>query len=150
MFPQLTLSIPLSDALLGRILDGTGRPLDEKGAIITKEQKYIDNDPPNPNSRPHITETLATGVRAIDALLTIGKGQRIGIFAGTGVGKSALMGMIARYTSADINVIALVGERGRELREFIRNDLGADAFKRSVIIVATSDKPAIQKIACAM
>ena len=113
------LSISVSTGMLGRVFDGLGRPLDGKPALITEEKKSLDHDPPRPTSRPAIRQHLETGIRAIDSLLTVGRGQRIGIFAGTGVGKSTLLGMIARYTRADINVIALVGERGREVNEFL-------------------------------
>jgi len=144
------LTVPLGKNILGRVLDGTATPIDGKGAIFAPLLKYIDQNPPNPHSRPLIRKALSTGIKSIDGLLTIGRGQRIGIFAGSGVGKSSLLGMIARYTDADVNIIALVGERGRELREFIENDLGKAGLEKSVVIAATSDKPAIHKISCAM
>ena len=137
-----TLSVKVSGELLGKTLDGLGNPVD--GTIISKGKEYpVDTPPPDPMSRKIIDEILPLGVKAVDGLLTIGKGQRIGIFAGSGVGKSTLMGMFARNTKADINVIALIGERGREVREFIERDLGTEGMKRSVVVVATSDKPAL-------
>lgn len=135
--------IPIGEGLLGRVIDGLGRPIDGKGPIETDEYKEIFRLPPNPLQRKRITTPLQTGVRSIDGLLTIGKGQRIGIFAGSGVGKSVTLGMIARNTDADVNVITLIGERGREVREFIEKDLGPEGLKRSVIVVATSDQSAL-------
>jgi flagellum-specific ATP synthase len=129
--------------LLGRVIDGLGNPIDGKGEIKCTAYLPIHSQPPNPLERERILEPLQTGVRSIDGLLTVGKGQRLGIFAGSGVGKSVTMGMIARYTSADVNVITLIGERGREVREFIEKDLGEDGLKKSVVIVATSDKSAL-------
>ena len=140
------LTIKVGDALLGRVLDGLGNPIDSKGKIITKEKYNSVNEPPNPLVRDRIKKPLPLGIKAIDAGVTVGKGQRIGIFAGSGVGKSTLLGMIARNTEADVNVIALIGERGREVREFIENDLGKEGLKRSVLIVATSDKPALVRV----
>lgn len=138
------LEVMVSDSLLGRTLDGLGRPTD--GEEITDGRYYsVEAAPPDPMSRKIIDEVLSLGVKAVDGLLTIGKGQRIGIFAGSGVGKSTLMGMFARNTKADINVIALIGERGREVREFIERDLGPEGMKRSVVVVATSDKPALER-----
>lgn len=136
------LTVPVGDELLGRVLDGIGRPLDGMPANTTK-QYPIEAAPPDPLKRKLIDEVLPLGVKAVDGLLTIGKGQRIGIFAGSGVGKSTLLGMFARNTKADINVIALIGERGREVREFIERDLGEEGMRRSVVVVATSDKPAL-------
>ena len=137
-----TLSVKVGEELLGKTLDGLGIPLD--GTLVTRGKEYpVDTPPPDPMSRKIIDDILPLGVKAVDGLLTIGKGQRIGIFAGSGVGKSTLMGMFARNTKADINVIALIGERGREVREFIERDLGTEGMKRSVVIVATSDKPAL-------
>jgi flagellum-specific ATP synthase len=127
-------------------LDGLGEPLDNKGRLLSVVQRSVYAQPPNPLQRRRITEPLVTGVRAIDSTLTIGKGQRVGIFAGSGVGKSTLMGMIARYTTADVNVIALIGERGREVRDFIEESLGEDGMRRSVIIVATSDMPPLVRV----
>lgn len=132
--------------LLGRVLDGLGNPIDGKGPLHSTETYPIYNNPPNPVTRPRIKEHIATGIRAIDALLTFGKGQRIGIFSGSGVGKSTTLGMVARNTSADINVVALIGERGRELRDFIEKDLGEEGLKRSVVICATSDQPALVRM----
>ena len=134
--------VPVGDDLLGKVLDGVGKPLD--GEELNLADSYsVEAQPPDPMSREIISEVLPLGVKAIDGLITVGKGQRIGIFAGSGVGKSTLMGMIARNTKADINVIALIGERGREVREFIERDLGEEGMKRSVVVVATSDKPAL-------
>ncbi len=132
--------------LLGRVIDGLGNPIDGKGEIYCNSNSTIYRVPPNPMERNRITDPLQTGVRAIDGLLTVGKGQRIGIFAGSGVGKSVMMGMIARNTNADINVIILIGERGREVREFIEKDLGPEGLKKSVVIVATSDKSALVRL----
>ena len=129
--------------LLGRVIDGLGNPIDGKGEIKCTSFLPIHSQPPNPLERERILEPLQTGVRSIDGLLTVGKGQRLGIFAGSGVGKSVTMGMIARNTNADVNVITLIGERGREVREFIEKDLGEEGLKRSVVIVATSDKSAL-------
>ena len=139
-----TLKVWVGPELLGKCLDGLGRPID--GSVLTSVQAYpVEAPPPDPMSRVIINEVLSLGVKAVDGLLTIGKGQRIGIFAGSGVGKSTLMGMFARNTKADINVIALVGERGREVREFIERDLGEEGMKRSVVVVATSDRPALER-----
>lgn len=136
------LAIPVGNDLLGKTLDGLGRPSD--GSIFTSSHTYpVEALPPDPMEREIICEILPLGVKAIDGLMTVGKGQRIGIFAGSGVGKSTLLGMLARNTKADINVIALIGERGREVREFIERDLGEEGMKRSVVVVATSDKPAL-------
>ncbi len=129
--------------LLGRVIDGLGNPIDGKGEIKCTSFLPIHSQPPNPLDRERILEPLQTGVRSIDGLLTVGKGQRLGIFAGSGVGKSVTMGMIARNTNANVNVITLIGERGREVREFIEKDLGEEGLKRSVVIVATSDKSAL-------
>ncbi|MCR4748554.1 MAG: flagellar protein export ATPase FliI [Lachnospiraceae bacterium] len=138
------LTVMVSDSLLGKTLDGLGRPTD--GSTILDGKAYsVEAPPPDPMSRKIIDEVLSLGVKAVDGLLTIGKGQRIGIFAGSGVGKSTLMGMFARNTKADINVIALIGERGREVREFIERDLGPEGMKRSVVVVATSDRPALER-----
>lgn len=140
------LTVPVGRQLLGRILDGLGNPLDGKGPIRTENRQPVYNVPPNPLVRKRIKSTLTTGIRSIDGLVTIGKGQRVGIFSGSGVGKSILLGMMARYTDAEINVIALIGERGREVREFIERDLGAEGLKKSVLIVATSDQAAMVRI----
>lgn len=144
------LSVKVGEQLLGRVLNGLGEPIDEYGVINISTQKSIYSTPPNPLQRKRITEVLSTGIRAIDAMLTFGKGQRVGIFAGSGVGKSTLIGMIARNTSADINVIALVGERGREVKEFIDKDLGEEGLARSVVIVATSDTPPLMRVKAAL
>jgi flagellum-specific ATP synthase len=138
-----SVSVPVGDALLGRVLDAFGRPLDGKGPIAVATRYPLHPPPLNPLHRPRISTVLQTGVRAIDALLTLGRGQRIGIFAGSGVGKSTLLGMIARSMNADINVIAMVGERGREVLDFIEDTLGASGLARSVVVVATSDEPAL-------
>lgn len=136
------LAVPVGEELLGKTLDGLGRPID--ASVIECDQTYpVEAMPPDPMNRKIIDEVLPLGVKAVDGLITVGKGQRIGIFAGSGVGKSTLLGMFARNTKADINVIALIGERGREVREFIERDLGEEGLKRSVVVVATSDKPAL-------
>lgn len=136
------LSVKVDDNILGHTLDGLGRPTDVEELELKKEYP-VDAMPPDPMSRVIIRDVLPLGVKAVDGLITVGKGQRIGIFAGSGVGKSTLMGMFARNTRADINVIALIGERGREVREFIENDMGEEGMRRSVVVVATSDKPAL-------
>lgn len=140
------LSVPVGDALLSRIVNGLGEPMDGKGEIKTKEKRSIYSLAPSPLLRNRIKEPIATGIKAIDGLLTIGKGQRVGIFSGSGIGKSTLIGMIARNTSADINVIALIGERGREVREFLEKDLGTEGIKRSIVVVATSDQPPLVRV----
>lgn len=145
-----SLSISVGDHLLGRIVDGLGNPLDSAGKLQSSEERSIYALPPNPLMRKRIKEPVSTGIRAIDGMLTLGKGQRVGIFAGSGVGKSTLIGMIARNTSADINVIALIGERGREVKEFIEKDLGKEGLSRSVVVVATSDAPALVRVKAAM
>lgn len=141
-----SLSIQVGEGLLGRVIDGLGQPIDGKGMIAAKEVRSVHNPPPNPLQRKRITDPIVTGIRSIDTLLTVGKGQRIGIFAGSGVGKSVTLGMIARNTSADVNVIALVGERGREVGEFLDRELGAEGLQKSVVIVATSDQAALIRI----
>ncbi|MEK7298622.1 MAG: EscN/YscN/HrcN family type III secretion system ATPase, partial [Candidatus Margulisiibacteriota bacterium] len=133
------IRVGVGPSLLGRVISGLGEPIDHKGPVDIEQYYTIDRDPPDPISRPRITEALHLGVKAIDGVLTLGKGQRIGIFAGSGVGKSTLMGMIARNTEADINVITLVGERGREVKDFIEESLGEEGLRRSVVIAATSD-----------
>jgi len=143
-----SLSIFIGHELLGHVIDGLGRPM-EPLEISNKTYYQVNNNPPDPLTRRRITEVMATGVRAIDGFLTCGKGQRIGIFAGSGVGKSTLLGMIARHSSADINVIGLVGERGREVLDFIEKDLGPAGLARSVVVVATSDQPALIRIKAA-
>ena len=147
------LSIPVGDELLGHTVDGIGRPTDLDGEIevLNLHREYpCDAPPPDPMERVIISEPLSLGVKAVDGLITVGKGQRIGIFAGSGVGKSTLMGMFARNTKADINVIALIGERGREVREFVEHDLGPEGMARSVVVIATSDKPALIRKKAAM
>lgn len=143
------ISIPVSNKLLGRVLDGLGKPMDGLGEIETENHREVDNYAPNPLTRNRILDPMPFGVRVIDGMLTVGKGQRIGIFAGSGVGKSTLMGMIARNALASVNVIALIGERGREVREFIEKDLGEEGLKRSVLVIATSDKPALVRLKAA-
>ncbi len=138
--------VPAGLELRGRVLDGLGRPIDGLGPVATRQKAPIDRPPPNPLLRRRIDRPLATGVRTLDGLLTVGMGQRFGIFAGSGVGKSTLLGMIARYSRADLNVIALIGERGREVREFIESDLGPEGLARSVVVVATSDAPALVRL----
>ena len=143
------LRIPVGEALRGRVLDGLGRPLDGGPAFDDLETVVVDNTPPAALSRPRIDQQLGLGVRALDSLVTCGRGQRLGIMAGSGVGKSSLLSMIARGTDAEISVIALVGERGRELREFLENDLGAEGLARSVVVVATSDEPPVVRLRAA-
>ena len=143
-------TIPVGPALLGRVVNALGEPIDNKGPIDALEAYPIQPLETNPLERKNIEETLGTGIRAIDGLLTCGKGQRIGIFGGSGVGKSTLLGMMARYTSADVNVIGLVGERGREVRSFIEKDLGEEGLKRSVVVVSTSDQPPLLRIRAAL
>ena len=143
------LEVPVGKQLLGRVIDATGKPYDGKGEILPETYYPALNNPPNPMSRKSIDRRVVTGVRALDSLLTVGKGQRLGIFAGSGVGKSTLLSTIARNTSADINVIALIGERGREVKDFIENDLGEEGLKRSVLVVATSDTPSIARLRAA-
>lgn len=139
------LQVPVGYELIGQVLDGLGRPL--SGESLTTGQRYdVQRKPPNPLNRPRILDALSTGVRMIDGLLTVGKGQRVGLFAGSGVGKSTLLGMIAKRSSADINVIALIGERGREVKEFIEKELGPEGMARSVVIVATSDQPPLVRL----
>lgn len=141
---RMPMHIKVGPNLLGRVLNGMGQPLDEdeKGPLHLEESYPVINPPPDPLKRMMITEPLSTGVRCIDGILSCGKGQRVGIFAAAGVGKSTLLGMIARNAVADVNVIALIGERGREVREFLINDLGVEGLKRSVVVVSTSDQAA--------
>lgn len=134
--------VAVGEHLLGRVLDGMGRPMDGKGPVVATAAYPIYADPPDPVLRPRISEVLSTGVRSIDGFMTVGKGQRIGIMAGTGVGKSVLLGMLARYTKTQVSVVSLVGERGREVRDFIERDLGPEGMARSVVVIATSDQPA--------
>jgi flagellum-specific ATP synthase len=140
---------PVGPQLLGRVLDGLGQPIDDIGAIGDISTMPINREAPHPLERQPIREPLVTGVRAIDGLLTCGKGQRMGIFAGSGVGKSTLLGSIARSSKSDVSVIALIGERGREVREFVERDLGPEGLKRSVVVVSTSDKPALLRLKAA-
>ncbi|TVM00223.1 MAG: flagellar protein export ATPase FliI [Candidatus Brocadia sp. WS118] len=140
------LGVKVGINLMGRIIGGLGEPIDGKGLIDAGEYRSIYNSPPDPLSRNRIKEPLWTGIRVLDGLFACGKGQRLGIFAGSGVGKSTLMGMIARNSEADVNVIALIGERGREVREFVEKNLGSDGLKKSVVISVTSDKPALLRV----
>lgn len=140
------LSIQVGKGLIGNVVNSLGEPLDESSLPSGLSNYVTEQAPPNPLSRPPISEPIQVGVKAIDTMLTVGKGQRIGIFAGSGVGKSTLLGMIARNSEADINIIALIGERGREVREFIDNDLGQEGLKKSIVVVATSDQPALMRI----
>lgn len=141
--------IGVGDSLLGRVIDGFGHALDGLPDPATSVSRSLKGLPINPMQRPRITEVLETGIRSIDSLLTIGQGQRVGIFSGSGVGKSTLLGMIARHVTADVNVIALIGERGREVREFIDKQLGVEGLQRSVVVVATSDQPALARVRAA-
>jgi len=141
--------ITLSEKVLGRVLNGLGEPIDNKGPLAGNEQKALDAASPPPLSREKISKPLALGIRSIDGLLTCGRGQRIGIFSGSGVGKSVLLGDIANSSDAVVNVVALIGERGREVREFLENDIGAEGLSRSVVVVATSDAPPIQRVKAA-
>lgn len=140
------LSVEVCEGLLGRIVDGLGTPMDGRGPVPPGIKRTVYAPPPNPLKRTRIKKAISTGIRVIDALITLGNGQRMGIFAGSGVGKSTLLGMIARNTNADVNVIALVGERGREVREFLEKDLGEEGLKRSVVVVATSEQPALIRV----
>ena len=145
-----SLTVAVGDDILGSVLDGLGRQI---GGRVGKDRKSmfpVENHPPNPLTRQRITQVLPTGVRAIDSVLTCGRGQRIGIFSGSGVGKSTLLGMIAKYGKADVNVIGLIGERGREVKDFIETDLGEDGLARSVVVAATSDQPALVRLKGAM
>ncbi len=142
------LEIVLSDSMLGRVVNGIGQPMDGHGPLVGTKTE-VTNVPPDPLRRQRVDKILGLGIRAIDALLTVGKGQRVGIFSGSGVGKSTVLGMIARNTQADVNVIALVGERGKEVRDFIERDLGEAGLRRSVVVVATSDQPALVRIKAA-
>lgn len=141
-----TLTVQVGPELLGRVVDGLGRPIDNGPPLLCQEIRPLTASAPRPLERQRITEPLFTGIRAIDGFLTMGRGQRIGIFAGSGVGKSVLLGMIARSTSADVNVIGLVGERGREVRDFIEKDLGEEGLKKSVIVAVTSDESPLLRI----
>lgn len=144
-----SLSVRVGEGVLGRVLDGLGEPSDGKGAIEGVQDYPVAARPPDPLRRERVTRPLATGVRALDGLLTVGEGQRIGIFAAAGVGKSTLLGMLARNTEAEVNVIALVGERGREVRDFLEQDLGAEGLRRSVVVAATSNEPSLVRMKAA-
>lgn len=144
-----SLRVSVGDSLLGRVLDGLGSPADGKGPIESTQEYPVSSRPPAALRRQRVTRTLETGVRAIDGLLAVGQGQRVGIFSATGVGKSTLLGMLARNTEADVNVIALVGERGREVRDFLEVDLGAEGLRRSVVVVATSNEPSLVRLKAA-
>ncbi|MDY6932815.1 MAG: FliI/YscN family ATPase [Spirochaetota bacterium] len=141
-----SLMVPVGEELLGRIINGIGKPLDGKGDILTKQRYPAQGKTTNPLERTLINEPLSVGIRSIDGFITAGKGQRMGIFSGSGVGKSVLLGMIARNTAADVNVIALIGERGREVRNFVEMELGPEALERSVVVVATSDEPPMLRL----
>ncbi len=141
-----SLTVAVGPELKGKIIDGLGQPLDYAHLTPLNKSYPVQNQPPHPLRRKRITQPLTLGIKALDGLLTVGKGQRVGIFAGSGVGKSTLMGMIARNTKADVNVIALIGERGREVREFLEKDLQEEGLKRSVVVVATSDQPALVRL----
>jgi flagellum-specific ATP synthase len=143
-------SVPVGPRLIGRVIDGLGQPIDGKGPLGAEFAKSLRASPPNPLRRVRISDSFETGIKALDVFTPIGRGQRVGIFAGSGVGKSTLLGMMARGADSDINVIALVGERGRELREFIEKDLGEEGMKRSVVVVATSDQPALVRLRAAL
>ncbi len=145
-----SLRVKVGERLIGRILDGLGNPIDGKGPILTSKSYPVLNLPPDPLKRRKIEEKISLGIKAIDGLLTCGKGQRVGVFAGSGVGKSTLMGMIARNVDADINVIGLIGERGREVREFVENDLKEEGLDKSILVVATSDQPALIRMRAAL
>ncbi len=138
--------LPLDNSILGRVIDGLGRPIDTKGPLATTTMRAIECEGPSPLNRAKITEPLPLGIRAVDSLLTLGKGQRVGIFAGSGVGKSVLLGDIAKSSSSQVNVVVLVGERGREVREFLEENLGPQGLAKSVVVVATSDSTAIQRV----
>lgn len=140
------LQVAVGEQLLGRVLDGLGNPIDGKGPLGSTVLRPVFRDAPNPLSRKRISEPMVTGIRAVDAMTTIGKGQRVGIFSGSGVGKSVLMGMISKNCQADVTVIALIGERGREVREFLEKDLGEEGLKNAVVIAATSEQPALIRL----
>jgi flagellum-specific ATP synthase len=142
----LPLTVRVGSALLGRVIDAGGRPLDDKGPLVIADEQPVHNEPPSPLRRQMITTPMFTGVRALDAFTTLGKGQRIGIFAGSGVGKSTLLGMIARQSRADVNVIGLIGERGREVQEFIHDNLGEEGLERSVVVAVTGDQAAMSRV----
>ena len=140
------ISAPVGPGLIGRVLGGLGEPIDGKGPVVAGEMRVVDAAPIQALKRRRISEAVRTGIKAIDVMAACGKGQRMGIFAGSGVGKSVMLGMIARGSTADVNVIALVGERGREVREFLEKDLGSEGLKRSVVVAVTSDQPALIRV----
>ena len=142
--------VPVGEGLLGRVIDGLGEPMDGLGPIDGKNRVNLLNRPTEALQRKRVSRVLGTGIRAVDGLVTLGEGQRMGVFAGSGVGKSTLLGMIARYTEADVNVVALVGERSREVREFVERDLGEEGLARSVVVVATSDRSSLIRIRAAL
>ncbi|WP_138430792.1 FliI/YscN family ATPase [Fodinibius saliphilus] len=144
-----SLTVSVGPEMLGRVVDANGDPIDQKGPILCSDHQPVHNDPPSPVEREPINEVMSTGIRAIDGLNTIGKGQRVGLFAGSGVGKSVLLGMIAKHSDADINVIALIGERGREVQEFLDETLDEELLKRSIVVAETSDKSAMSRIKAA-
>ncbi len=143
------LRVPTGAGLFGRVVDGLGRPIDGRGPIAAAERVPLDHDVPPAMNRARIDTPLQTGVRALDTLTTVGRGQRLGLFAGSGVGKSSLLSMVARGTEAEVSVIALVGERGREVREFLDDDLGPEGLARSIVVVSTSDEPALMRLRAA-
>ncbi len=142
--------VPVCESLLGRVIDGLGSPMDDLGPLISTDRVNLLNSPTEALQRKRVTNPLSTGIKSIDGMVTLGEGQRMGIFAGSGVGKSTLLGMIAKYTHADVNVVALVGERSREVREFIERDLGEEGLERSVVVVATSDRSSLVRIRAAL
>ena len=150
VYTGTSLLVPVGKDLTGRILDALGQPFDDLPPPKIEAWYPAENAPPNPLARERIHEVMPLGVKAIDSMLTVGRGQRLGIFAGSGVGKSTLLGMIARYAVADVNVIVLVGERGREVKDFVERDLGEEGLKKSVLVIATSDQPALLRLKCAM
>jgi flagellum-specific ATP synthase len=143
-------TVPVGHALLGRVIDALGNPLDDGPALLGFDHVTLDGTPPHPLRRARVDEPLSLGVRAWDTLAPMGRGQRVGVFAGSGVGKSTLMGMVARGSQADVNVVALIGERGREVREFVENELGPEGMARSVLVIATSDEPALVRLRAAV
>jgi len=146
---RTSYSVQVGPELLGRVIDGLGRPIDGQGPLLCRDETRLSSSPPDPLSRMPIEDPLPTGIRAIDALITCGRGQRLGIFAGSGVGKSTLLGMICRNADCDVRVVALIGERGREVQEFIERDLGPEGLARSVVVVSTSDQPALLRLKAA-
>ncbi|HBQ59774.1 MAG TPA: EscN/YscN/HrcN family type III secretion system ATPase, partial [Balneolaceae bacterium] len=141
-----SMNISVGSKLLGRVVDTNGKPIDGKGHLQTTHQQPVHNSPPSPLDRAPINEIMHTGIRSLDALNTIGIGQRVGLFAGSGVGKSVLLGMIAKHSSADVNVIGLIGERGREVQEFVHDTLGEEGLAKSVVVTATSDTAAMSRV----